>query len=96
MSGVCLFCHKVNMLLIQAIDTVSTLAGGTHPYTAAQAFRLRGEDVAIGQTVQLSTSQAARLIDMGLVQAAAQSAPAPAAKPLAQTKTKPAKPSKRS
>jgi hypothetical protein len=78
MSGFCAFCSKVNMLLINAIDTVSTLAGGTQPYTATTAFTLRGLPVAVGDVVQLSTAQGAWHISAGLVAApAAQATDAP-------------------
>jgi hypothetical protein len=74
-TGYCGTCLRINQWIVKQMDTLSQYAGGTNPYEVAQDFTLRGEPVCAGDTVQLSTAQAAMYIEAGLVKA-----PAPTAK----------------
>jgi hypothetical protein len=75
--GYCGTCLRINLWIANKMDILSQYAGGTSPYQAQQAFTLRGDDVAQGDTVQLSTAQAATFIAAGLVKAPAPGADQP-------------------
>ncbi len=78
--GYCGTCLRVNLWLVNKMNLLSEYAGGTQDYQAAQTFTLRGDEIARGDSVKLSTAQAAMLIASGLVKAPAPRAPAPADK----------------
>jgi hypothetical protein len=80
--GYCGTCLRINLWIANKMDILSQYAGGTAPYEALQDFTLRGDTVAAGDTVQMSTAQAAMFIKAGLIKdpsKAKASAPAAAA-----------------
>jgi hypothetical protein len=79
--GYCGTCLRINLWIANKMDILSQYAGGTAPYQTQQAFTLRGDSVAQGDTVQLSTAQAATLIAAGFVKAPAPGAAQPVATP---------------
>lgn len=78
-SGYCGTCLRINLWLVDKMNILSQYAGGTDPYEALQDFTLRNDPVAQGDTVQMSTAQAALFIKAGLIKDPGKAKPAPAA-----------------
>jgi hypothetical protein len=65
--GYCGTCLRINLWMVDKMDIISQYAGGTSSYEALQDFTLRGDPVLKGDTVQMSTAQAALFIKAELI-----------------------------